>query len=125
MNEDYGWAAKIIGALIAVAGGLNYWRLKSSSTSRQLKDDTNANNFYADMAKRVTELDTQNQAMWKQIVETQQKAAESKHEASLWMYKFGILEENNKLLQDKNALTDSALETARAEIDRLKAKENP
>lgn len=120
MNDEVEWAAKIFGGLIAAVVGLDQWRKRSSNTTRQLQEDSNANTFYADMAKRVTELDAQNQSMWKQIVETQQKAADAKHEANLWQYKFGVVQDSNKLLQERNDLKEAALKSALDEIERLK-----
>jgi predicted nucleic acid-binding Zn-ribbon protein len=120
-------SAQIIGALVAIAGGLNYWRLKSSSTTRQLKDDANANTFYSDLTEqlkrkdeRIAELEKQNQAMWAQIVDVQQKASDAKYESSLWMYKFGVIDESNKLLQERDKLKEAALQAANDEIQRLR-----
>lgn len=116
------WAGGILSAVLGAAFALDKWRQSNSNTSRQIKDDANASSFYTDMAKRVQELEAQNKGMWEQILEARQLASDSRYEASLWKYKFAVLEEHTKVLEERDQLKEMALKNANEDNDRLRQK---
>lgn len=119
MNIDPGAAATaILTVVVAAAAWIKDRNKNAVNNARQIKNDENATEWQnsllesnRDKDKEIVEVRQQKDDAWMLLSEARRDLSAMEFDAKLWKYKF---EEESKRAQ-----------TLQAEIDRLKAKENP